>query len=181
MTILEIRTYPDPILQQKAEPVEQFDDELRRLLADMTATMYEAPGVGLAAPQVGVSLRAIVVDASPRVEDARLLKLVNPVVVSTEGEAVYEEGCLSVPGFSAEVTRPSKIRVEAFDEHGEPVVIETETFLATVIQHEIDHLNGVLFIDHLGRLRRELIRKKLKKHARQEMKAKMKKKTQTAF
>ena len=181
MALLEIKTYPDPILQQEAQPVEQFDDELRRLLADMAETMYEAPGVGLAAPQVGVSLRAIVVDASPRDENATLLKLVNPVVVSAEGKAVCEEGCLSVPGFSAEVVRPSKIRVEAFDENGKSLMIETETFLATVIQHEIDHLEGVLFIDHLGRLKRDLIRKKLKKQARQDIKAKVNKKAQIAF
>ncbi len=179
MAILDIKAYPEPVLLRHAEPVEQFDDELRRLLDDMVETMYDAPGVGLAAPQVGVSLRAIVVDASPRDETATLLKLVNPVVVSAEGKSVCEEGCLSVPGFSAEVVRPSKVCVEAFDEYGEPVVIETETFLATVIQHEIDHLDGVLFIEHLGRLKRDLIKRKLKKQAHQEKKAK--KRTQLAF
>ena len=174
MSLLAIRTYPDPILSQVAEPVRQFDDALRRLLHSMAETMYAAPGVGLAAPQVGVSLRAIVVDASPKDEDARLLKLVNPEIVFAEGKSVYEEGCLSVPGYSADVVRHAKIRVEAHDEHGKPVTIETDTFLATVIQHEIDHLNGILFIDHLGRLRRELIKKKLKKHARQDTPSKKK-------
>lgn len=166
MAILEIRTYPDPVLAAEAKPVEQFDDELRRLLDDMAETMYDAPGVGLAAPQVGVSLRAIVVDASPQVEGSKLLKLVNPKIIHSEGKAVCEEGCLSVPGVTAEVVRPAKIRLEAFDGYGNPVGIEDETFLATVIQHEIDHLEGVLFIDHLGRLKRDLLRRKLRKQAR---------------
>lgn len=167
MALLNIKVYPEPVLLRVAEPVTQFDDALRRLLKDMAETMYSAPGVGLAAPQVGVSLRAIVVDASPRDESAHLLKLVNPQIVFAEGKSVCEEGCLSVPGYAADVVRAAKIRVEAYDEYGAPVTIETETFSATVIQHEIDHLNGILFIDHLGRLRRELIRKKLKKQARQ--------------
>lgn len=168
MAILEIRSYPDPVLAEKAKPVEHFDDELRHLLDDMAETMYDAPGVGLAAPQVGVSLRVIVVDASPQVEGSKLLKLVNPEIVHAEGKAVCEEGCLSVPGFTAEVVRPSKIRLEAFDGHRNPVIIEDDTFLATVVQHEIDHLDGVLFIDHIGRLKRDLIRRKLKKQARQQ-------------
>lgn len=167
MAILEIRTYPDPVLAQKAKPVEHFDEKLRQLLDNMAETMYVAPGVGLAAPQVGVSLRAIVVDASPKVEDAQLIKLVNPEISFAEGNSVFEEGCLSVPGFTAEVTRASKIRVDGFDGYGEPVTIETDTFLATVLQHEIDHLEGVLFIDHLGRLKRDLVRRRLKKQARQ--------------
>ncbi len=175
MALLDIYTYPDPVLLQIAKPVTVFDERLRRLLDDMAETMYAAPGVGLAAPQVGVSLRAIVVDASPRDTNAHLLKLINPEVVFSEGHSVCEEGCLSVPGYTAEVVRPAKIRVEAFNEYGKPVTIETETFLATVIQHEIDHLNGVLFIDHLGRLRRDIVKKKLKKQARQEQEPKKKK------
>lgn len=171
MAILEISTYPDPVLAQKAKPVEQFDESLRRLLNDMAETMYVAPGVGLAAPQVGVSLQAIVVDASPMIEGSELIKLVNPVITFVEGESVYEEGCLSVPEFTAEVIRSAHIRVEGFDEYGNPVNIETNTFLATVLQHEIDHLNGVLFIDHLGRLKRDMIRRKLKKHVRQKEKS----------
>lgn len=174
MALLDIYTYPDPVLLQVAKPVTVFDDALRRMLADMAETMYAAPGVGLAAPQVGVSLRAIVVDASTRDPNIGLLKLVNPEIVFSEGHAVCEEGCLSVPGYTAEVTRPAHIRVEACDEFGKPVTIDTETFLATVIQHEIDHLNGVLFIDHLGRLRRDLVKKKLKKQARQEKQPKKK-------
>lgn len=168
MALLDIYTYPDPVLLQVAKPVTIFDEALRRLLDGMAETMYAAPGVGLAAPQVGASLRAIVVDASTRDPNSRLLKLVNPEIVFSEGRSVCEEGCLSVPGYTAEVVRPSRIRVEAFDQYGKPVTIDTETFLATVIQHEIDHLNGVLFIDHLGRLRRDLVKKKLRKQVRQE-------------
>lgn len=165
MAILEIKTYPDPILAQKAKPVENIDDSIRRLLDDMAETMYAAPGVGLAAPQIGVSLRAIVVDASPRVEGEKLIKLVNPVITFADGAAVCEEGCLSVPGFSENVTRSEKVIVEGYNEHGKPVKIENDTFLATVLQHEIDHLEGILFIDHLGRLKRDMIRRKLRKKA----------------
>jgi peptide deformylase len=166
MAILEIRTYPDPILAQKAKPIENIDDSIRCLLDDMAETMYAAPGVGLAAPQVGVSLRAIVADASPRVEGEKLIKLVNPIVTFAEGSSVCEEGCLSVPGFEASVTRSEKVVIEGYNENGKPIKIETDTFLATVLQHEIDHLEGILFIDHLGRLKRDMIRRKLKKKAR---------------
>ena len=171
MAILEIKAYPDPILAQKAKPVENIDDSIRRLLDDMAETMYAAPGVGLAAPQVGVSLRAIVVDASPRVEGEKLIKLINPVITFAEGTSVCEEGCLSVPGFSENVTRSEKVIVEGYNEHGKPIKIETDTFLATVLQHEIDHLNGVLFIDHIGRLKRDMIRRKLRKKARRKDKS----------
>ena len=167
MAIVDITTYPDPVLLKDAAPVKEFDENLRQLLDDMAETMYAAPGVGLAAPQIGVSLRAIVIDASPQVEGAQLIKLVNPEIVAVEGESVCEEGCLSVPDFTAEVVRPAKVKVEGFDGYGKPVTIETDTFLATVLQHEIDHLNGILFIEHLGRLKRDLIKRKLKKRARQ--------------
>lgn len=170
MAILEIRAYPDPVLLQDAEPVNTYDRTLRKLLNDMAETMYAAPGIGLAAPQVGVALRAIVIDASPRDENAELIKLVNPVITYREGETVDEEGCLSVPGYTAEVTRAKRVCVEGFDEYGTPVKIDTETFLATVLQHEIDHLNGVLFIEHLGRLKRDMIKRKLKKRVLQEKK-----------
>ena len=180
MAILEIKTYPDSVLTQKAKPVEKFDDALRKLLDDMAETMYVAPGVGLAAPQVGVSIRAIVVDASPRDENSELIKLVNPVITFAEGKSVYEEGCLSVPGYAAEVTRAAKICVEAFDEYGKPVKIETDTFQATVLQHEIDHLDGTLFIDHLGRLKRDMIKRKLRKQAARKRKEEKNKQKQTA-
>jgi len=170
MAILDIRTYPDPVLLQKAEPVENIDDSIRTLLENMAETMYAAPGVGLAAPQVGVPLRVIVADASPRVEGEHLVKLVNPVITFAEGSVEGEEGCLSVPGFSENVTRAEKVVVEGYDEHGKPVKIETETFLATILQHEIDHLDGTLFIDHLGRLTRDMIRRKLRKEAKRQQK-----------
>jgi peptide deformylase len=168
MSLLEIREYPDPILKQKAKPVEKVDDSIRQLLNDMTETMYAAPGVGLAAPQIGVSLRVIVVDASPRDEGSKLMKLVNPVITYAEGSVSSEEGCLSIPEITGEVVRAKKISVEALDENGNPLHFTTDTFLARVIQHEIDHLDGTLFIDRLGRLRQDLIKRKLKKRARKE-------------
>lgn len=176
MAILEIRTYPDPVLIQKAVPVENIDDSIRQLLDDMAETMYAAPGVGLAAPQVGVSIRAIVADASPKDEQAHLIKLVNPVITFSEDSAECEEGCLSVPGFAENVTRAAKVVVEGYDEHGKPVKIETDTFLATVLQHEIDHLDGILFIDHVGRLKRDVIKRKLRKQARMSKKQKTRRK-----
>jgi peptide deformylase len=174
MAILDIKAYPESVLTQVAKPIRQIDDTVRQLLDHMAETMYEASGVGLAAPQVGKSLRAIVVDASPRVEGEKLIKLINPVITFSEGSTVCEEGCLSVPGFSENVTRPAKVVVEGYDENEKPVKIETDTFLATVLQHEIDHLNGVLFIDHLGRLKRDMIRRKLRKQARQHKKQQVK-------
>ncbi len=167
MALLEIKTYPEAVLARKAAPVETFDDSLRKLLDDMAETMYHASGIGLAATQIGMSVRALVIDASPRIEGADLIKLVNPVICFQEGEAVCEEGCLSVPDYTAEVVRARKIRVEGFDEYGKPLNIETDTFFAIVLQHEIDHLEGVLFIDHLGRLKRDMVRRKLKKKARE--------------
>jgi peptide deformylase len=161
--MLEIAIYPAPILTKQAQPVADIDDALRQFLDTMAETMYAAGGIGLAAPQVGQSVQAIVVDASPRVDGETLIKLVNPAITFAEGRSENEEGCLSLPGFSENVTRAAKIVVEAYDERGEPVKIETDTFLAIVLQHEIDHLNGILFIDHLGRLKRDLIRRKLRK------------------
>jgi peptide deformylase len=170
MAILDILTYPAPILLQKAEPVENIDDSIRTLLKNMAETMYAAPGVGLAAPQVGFPQRVIVADASPRVEGEHLVKLVNPVITFAEGNTVCEEGCLSVPGFSEDVTRAERIVVEGYNEDGKPIKIETDTFLATVLQHEIDHLDGILFIDHIGRLKRDMIRRKLRKEAKRQHK-----------
>lgn len=163
MAILDIRIYPDPILTQKAMPIENVNDSIRQLLNEMTETMYVGSGIGLAAPQVGRSVRAIVVDASPRVEGEKLIKLINPVITFAEGSLVEEEECLSLPGFSEHVTRAAKIVVEAYNEQGKPVKIETDTFLVTVLQHEIDHLDGILFIDHLSRLKRDIIKRKLRK------------------
>ncbi len=165
MAKLDVRVYPDSILAQKAEMVGNIDDSMRQLLDQMADTMYADSGIGLAAPQIGRSTRAVVIDASPRVEGESLIKLINPVITFSEGESENEEGCLSLPGVSEPVTRAARVIVEAYDEDGKPVKIETETFLAIVLQHEIDHLDGILFIDHLSRLKRNMIRRKLRKKA----------------
>lgn len=169
MAILNILKYPDPVLKRKAEPVEQVTDEIRRLIDDMAETMYEAPGVGLAAPQVGMSVRVIVIDASSKEEEKReLISLINPEIVEQSGEVVWEEGCLSVPDYTADVKRAERVVVKGLDRNGKEQVIAGEGLLSIVFQHEIDHLNGVLFIDRLGLIKRDLIRRKLKKLARTE-------------
>ncbi len=168
MTIRRIRIYPDPVLRQKAEPVTEFDEELKKLARDMAETMYAEPGVGLAAPQVGVSKRVITVDV--RDEDGKpgeLLMLANPEIVERDGEVYYEEGCLSVPGFNAEVRRSYHLVVQAQDMDGNPVEYEVEDFPAVVFQHEIDHLDGILFIDHISPLKRAQIKKRLRKEAQE--------------
>ncbi len=163
MAILRIYHYPEPVLKQKAAPVKVFDDALRQLAADMAETMYAAPGVGLAAPQVGVSRRLIVLDCTPKDEPRRLLPAVNPEIVVREGEVCEEEGCLSVPEYYAKVTRNAKVQVRFFDLHGELQEIEADGLWAICLQHEIDHLNGILFVDHLSPLKKTLFRKKYKK------------------
>ena len=165
MAKLEILHYPDPRLRNRAEPVETVDDEVRRLVDDMLETMYDAPGIGLAAIQVNVPRRVIVVDVSE--DKSQPLALVNPRVVEADGEVVTEEGCLSVPGIYETVTRPEHVRVEALNRDGEPISFEAEGLLAVCIQHEIDHLDGKLFVDYLSQLKRQLIRKKARKQQRQ--------------
>ncbi len=162
--ILPIRTYGDSVLRRKAKPVEVFDDDLRRLADNMAETMYHAPGVGLAAPQVGVGLRLIVVDVSHDEVRDTLYKIANPEVleVSEESERC-EEGCLSVPGFSEAVVRPHWARIRGQDMNGQPFTLEAEGLLARCILHEIDHLNGILFVDRLAPFRRKLLRQRLKK------------------
>ena len=164
MAILEILKFPDPRLRQRAKPVDVVDDAVRRLADDMLETMYDAPGIGLAAVQVGVPRRVIVVDVSE--ERNRPLVLINPKVVASEGEEEMEEGCLSVPGFYEKVKRAERVRVEALDRDGKPLTLELDGLLAVCVQHEIDHLQGKLFVDYLSRLKRERIRKKLEKEAR---------------
>lgn len=144
MAILPIRTLGDPVLRQPAGPVEDFDDALRALAEDMIETMHEAPGVGLAAPQVGRSIRLIVYDIGEGPAS-----LVNPTLSSQEGEQVGEEGCLSIPGLYFEVRRAMRVTAEGFDTSGRPVRIEAEELLARVLQHEVDHIDGMLFIDRL--------------------------------
>jgi peptide deformylase len=161
--IREIVIWPDPVLKQIAEPVASVDDSIRKLLDDMAETMYAADGVGLAAPQVAVGKRVIVIDTSPRQPDQRLIHLVNPEIVRTEGTTTYTEGCLSIPGEAEEVERAAKVWVRALDYHGKPFEIEGTDLLAIALQHEIDHLEGTLFVDHLSSLKRELIRRRMKK------------------
>jgi peptide deformylase len=163
MSLLQIRIYPDPVLKKVATPVLEFDDSLRQLANDMAETMYAAPGVGLAAPQVGVSKRLAVIDCSARDEAAQLLIMVNPEIVAEEGECFEEEGCLSVPEYYAKVQRSATVKVRFQDLDANTHLIEAGGLTAIACQHEIDHLNGVLFVDHLSPLKRSMFRKKWKK------------------
>lgn len=164
MAIREIVEFPDPRLRTKAQPVTAFDADLKRLVADMFETMYEAPGIGLAATQVDVHRQLLVLDVSE--EKNAPLVVINPRIVQSEGKQVYQEGCLSVPGIFADVERAERIRVEAQDVDGQSVTIEADGLLAVCIQHEMDHLAGKLFVDYLSPLKRELVRKKLAKQRR---------------
>ena len=160
MACLTIVTYPDPILKKVCAPVEDVDEEVRRLIDDMAETMYAAPGSGLAAPQVGVDRRVIVYDVSPKSEPKELVVLVNPEIVASNGEEIsMEEGCLSCPELTLEIPRAEWIKVQGLDREGRPVTIEAEDFPAIVIQHEIDHLNGQLLVDHLSSLKRSSYRR----------------------
>jgi len=161
--IREIVIWPDPILKKKAAPVDRVDDKVRRLLDDMAETMYSADGVGLAAPQIAQGVRAIVIDTSPRQEGQKLIHLVNPTIVKTEGVTTYTEGCLSIPGEAEDVERAAKVWVRALDYHGKPFELECDGLLAIAVQHENDHLDGTVFVDHLSSLKRELIRRRMKK------------------
>lgn len=163
MSLLRIRHYPDPVLKQRAELVSCFDDGLRQLADDMLDTMYAAPGVGLAAPQVGVSLRLIVLDCSPKEDGRQPLVAVNPVIVSSEGESCEEEGCLSVPEYYAKVMRSEKVRVHYQNLNGSHQELEAAGLWSICLQHEIDHLDGILFVDRLSPLKRNIFRKKYQK------------------
>jgi peptide deformylase len=165
MALLPILRFPDERLRTVAKPVTVFDAALRQLVADMAETMYEAPGIGLAATQVNVHQRVIVIDVS---EDQKGLQaFINPVIESVSGMQTYEEGCLSVPGVYDKVDRPSDVRVRYQDLDGKEHVLETGELLAICIQHEIDHLNGKVFVDHLSQLKQTRIKNKLAKLARQ--------------
>ena len=164
MALLPILTAPDPRLKVKARPVERVDDGVRRLMDDMLETMYTAPGIGLAAPQVGVAERVIVIDLAKDGEPRAPLRLANPEILWVSDEdAVFEEGCLSVPEHYAEVARPAAARIRYLDYENEIREIEASGLLATCLQHEIDHLDGILFIDHLTALKRNIILRKLLK------------------
>ncbi|MDH3475452.1 MAG: peptide deformylase [Rhodospirillales bacterium] len=164
MAKLEILTAPDPRLKITAEPVGCVDDEVRRLMDDMLETMYAAPGIGLAAPQVGVAKRVLVLDVARRNEDPAPLRVANPEIVWASDETVAaEEGCLSVPDHYADVERPAQVRVRFLDYENEIREIDADGTLATCLQHEMDHLDGTLFIDHLSLLKRNIILRKLRK------------------
>lgn len=164
MALRKILHYPDPRLRLKADPVTDVTEEIRTLVDDMAETMYDAPGIGLAAIQIGVARRVVVIDLSE--ERNQLQVYINPEIVSREGEQIMEEGCLSVPGIFEPVTRAGFVRVRALDRDGRPFELEASGLLATCIQHEIDHLDGKVFVDYLSRLKQGRIRKKLEKHQR---------------
>ena len=165
MALLEILHFPDPSLRNRAQPVLQVDDEIRTLVDNMFETMYAAPGIGLAATQVNSSKRVVVIDVSE--ERSQPLCLINPEILETRGSEEMEEGCLSVPGFYETVQRADWVRVRALDRDGQACELETDGLLAVCIQHEIDHLDGKLFVDYLSQLKRTRIRKKLEKQERQ--------------
>ncbi|TFB08359.1 peptide deformylase [Candidatus Atribacteria bacterium MT.SAG.1] len=162
MAILKIKEYGEPILREKALPVKEITPEILNLVKDMAETMYTDSGVGLAAPQVGVSKRIILVDE----EEDGLIVLINPVIIKSEGEVVAEEGCLSVPDIYSQVKRSSKVTVKALNENGDPIEITKEGLTARALQHEIDHIDGILFIDRIGRMERQILLNKLKKKKR---------------
>jgi peptide deformylase len=169
MTILHILTYPDEFLTQLTKPVENVDGTIQEIIEDMAATMYNAPGVGLAAIQVGFDKSIIVYDVSPREAKRSLQVLINPRIVTSEGEMLSEEeGCLSVPDFRADVKRASSVLVEGLDRDGNPLSISADGLLALALQHEIDHLKGTLFIDHISALKRELYKRRVKKKLKKE-------------
>ena len=168
MTIKRILTEPDPFLRQKSKVVEKVDDDIRQLMDDMLETMYNAQGIGLAAIQVGVPKRIIVIDLSKEKEKKNPLYFVNPEIFwNSKEDATYEEGCLSVPGQFAEIDRPDKCHVKYLDYDGNKKELKAEGLLATCIQHEIDHLEGILFIDYLSKLKRSIITKKLSKQKKE--------------
>ncbi len=160
MAVLEIKKYPEKVLHEKTLPVESFDSVLQRLIDDMVETMYSAPGVGLAANQVGVSKQVVVIDVSSREENVPLMVLINPRIISAEGETGREEGCLSIPGYMTVVKRAEQVKVAALDRKGKPIEIEGGGLLAKALQHEIDHINGILFIDRIGRIKKEFFKKR---------------------
>lgn len=164
MALLPILRYPDPRLHKIAAPVERVDESIRKLAADMAETMYEAPGIGLAATQVDVHKQVIVIDVSE--DKSKLLTLINPEILELAGEQVCEEGCLSVPGIYEKVSRAERVKVRALNLQGESFTLEAEGLLAVCIQHEIDHLLGKVFVEHLSRLKQTRIKSRLAKQAR---------------
>jgi peptide deformylase len=168
MSKLDILTYPDKFLSKPTKPLENIDGEVQQMIDDMAATMYGAPGIGLAAIQVGWDKSLLIYDIAPRDEKRDLHVLINPQIVTTEGEIVSEnEGCLSVPDFRADVTRAANITVEGHDREGKPIRLDAEGMLAIVLQHEIDHLNGTLFLERISSLKRQMYQRRVKKKLKQ--------------
>ena len=168
MTKRKIITEPDIILRKKSATLEKVDDDLRKLMDDMLETMYAAPGIGLAGVQIGILKRLIVIDVSRDEEKKSPLFLINPeIITKSSNTSVYEEGCLSLPGYFAEIERPAECQIEYVDYHGKKKKMKASGLLATCIQHEVDHLNGILFIDYLSKLKRDMIIKKLEKNKKE--------------
>ena len=167
MAILEILTYPNKFLEHPTKPIENIEGDTQNTIEEMIETMYSAPGIGLAAIQVGCDKSMLIYDVAPRDEKRSLHVLINPRIIASEGETLSEEeGCLSVPDYRADVKRAEFVQVEGFDRNGKPVRIDAEGLLAVVLQHEIDHLNGTLFIDRISALKRELYKRRIKKQLR---------------
>ena len=167
MSLKEIIIYPDPVIKKKSESVEEVDEEIKQLIDDMTETMYASRGVGLAAVQIGILKRVIVVNVGEE-----LVALVNPEILENEGESKMEEGCLCLPGVLIDVKRSEKVKVKGLNEKGEEVVVDAEGLLARAFQHEVDHLNGILIINKVSRIKRELLTNKLRKEAKERSSAK---------
>ena len=167
MAIRPIVRYGDPVLHGPSAKVDRIDDEIRVLLRDMVETMYAAPGIGLAAPQLGVPLRVIVIDLSLGEDAKQLIQLVNPEFLEREGEQRHEEGCLSIPGYAGSPTRPGRVKVRGLDGDGNERVCEATELLARAFCHEIDHVDGLVFVDRLSPLKRDLMKRKLRKRARE--------------
>lgn len=163
--VRKILTYPDPELKKKSAPVTVINDAVRELVRDMADTMYDAPGVGLAAPQIGVHQRVVVIDVSAKEDEPELIVAINPVIAYADGDSYEEEGCLSIPKYAANVRRHARVVVKALNIAGEEVTMRAEGLLAIAFQHEIDHLDGILFIDHVSPLKREIFKKRYRRHS----------------
>lgn len=163
MAILEIKKYPERVLSKKADDIESIDANLQHLIDDMVETMYAAPGIGLAAPQIGVSKRLAVIDISTKESPAPLLVIINPVITLMEGTIEFEEGCLSLPEYTAKIQRARKVAIQALDRNGKPIEIVDDGLLAIALQHELDHLDGLLLIDRISPLKREFFKKRHRK------------------
>ena len=170
MAIREIRKYPDPVLRKKAAPVKLVDDDLRKLVDDMVETMYAEPGVGLAAPQIGVSLRLLVTDITVGQKPDSLLVLVNPKIVSASGRVVEEEGCLSIPGIRADIPRAEAVEIHGWNLDQQEISIKGRGYLARAFQHEMDHLDGILIWDRMSKIQREILKNEWKRYRRDPVK-----------